>query len=324
MSRPPQVFGRVAWCLVLIAGVAALVGATHSLGPGWLSQAGAVAVSTAMAWALATRVGGRAWIFGGLTLILGVAVALSESDLLRTGAAVLVCVVAAVLAVMATRPARTALAAFIEACFATLVGALGALAALGFEPIVNAERFGYITLSAALLCAFVVVFQLGAGFHGLGRRGLIVVLLGGAGLVATLAYAELVRRYGAPGFVDPLLDGRRWALETLGGAPRPVQALVGVPALVWGTQMRTRRRQGWWVCAFGVAAAAPVTTTVMDPRHTWEQAGLTTLYAVVLGTVIGLILTRIDRLLTEPRGRRAQLSEAPAVRQEAPRTQPLL
>ena len=84
----------------------------------------------------------------------------------------------------------------------------------------------------------------------------------------------MLRRYGAPDLVDTLLDGRTWALDTLGGAPRPVQALLGVPALVWGTHMRARRRQGWWVCAFGVAAAAQVTHTFLDPvADLWPRPG---------------------------------------------------
>ena len=41
---------------------------------------------------------------------------------------------------------------------------------------------------------------------------------------------------------------------------------LGVPALVWGTHMRARRRQGWWVCAFGVGATAPIAQLLVDPQ----------------------------------------------------------
>ena len=146
-----------------------------------------------------------------------------------------------------------------------------------------------------------VVFRLGAGLHGLGRRGLVVVLIGGVVLGVTLAYAEVLRRYGAPELVDTLLDGREWALETLHGAPRPVQALLGVPALMWGTHMRARRRQGWWVCAFGVSAAIQVTHTFLDPSITVQEAGLSTAYSVVVGVVVGAVVIRLDLLLTSSR-----------------------
>ena len=179
-----------------------------------------------------------------------------------------------------------------------LIALVGAAAVVGLEPTISLSRFAYTTLGASLALAFLVVFRLGAGLHGLGRRGLVVVLIGSVVLALTLAYAEALRRYGAPELVDTLLDGRQWALETLHGAPRPVQALLGVPALMWGVHMRARRRQGWWVCAFGVTAAAQVTHTFLDPSLTLVEAGLTTLYSVILGVLIGAVIIRLDLLLT--------------------------
>ena len=93
-------------------------------------------------------------------------------------------------------------------------------------------------------------------------------------LALTLAYAEVLRRYGAPELVDTLLDGVAGALEH---ARRPSrarsQALLGVPALVWGIHMRARRRQGWWVCAFGVAATVPVAHALLDPVADARRGG---------------------------------------------------
>jgi hypothetical protein len=155
---------------------------------------------------------------------------------------------------------------------------------------------------------------------------LFAVVVGGVALGAMLVYVEVLRRYGAPEIVDSLLEGRHWALEELGGAPRPVQALLGVPALVWGTHMRARRRQGWWVCAFGVTAAAQVTHTFLDPDLTLSEAGLTTLYSLVIGVVLGAIVIRLDLMFTGPRrGRRARTDgAAAALRPEPRRTRPLL
>jgi len=145
-----------------------------------------------------------------------------------------------------------------------------------------------------------------------------------------LAYAEGLRRYGAPGLVNTLLDGRQRALDNLGGAPRPVEALLGVPALVWGTHMRARRRQGWWVCAFGVTAAAQVTHTFLDPGLTLADAGLTTLYGVVVGVLLGIVVIRLDLVLSgnsrrRAAGRRARTEDTGStLRPEPGRTQPLL
>ncbi len=63
----------VLWSVVLLAGLAALVAAMLPVGPPWLGGAGSVTVTTAYAWALAARTGGRPVVFGGLALALGVA-----------------------------------------------------------------------------------------------------------------------------------------------------------------------------------------------------------------------------------------------------------
>ena len=81
---------------------------------------------TAYAWALAARTGGRPMVFGALALVLGIAVLLIDERYLRTGAAVMTCVVSAVLAVMVTVPAERFVTVARECTFAVLVAALGA------------------------------------------------------------------------------------------------------------------------------------------------------------------------------------------------------
>ena len=90
--------------------------------------------------------------------------------------------------------------------------------------------------------------------------------------------------------------------------------------------MRARRRQGWWVCAFGVTAAAQVTHTFLDPSLTLLEAGLTTVYSVVVGVVLGAIVIRVDLLLTgSRRGRRARTDDSGStLRPEPGRTHALL
>ncbi|GAB6984278.1 hypothetical protein [Nocardioides pyridinolyticus] len=325
-SRVPIVL----WGLTVLAGLGALLTAcVGDLGSTWICGAGAVAITTAYSWALAARTGGRPIVVGALALVLGVAVVVVDDDRLRTGAAVLTCVVAAVLAVMVTVPAVKFVHAVREVVLAIVVAAIGALAVVGFEPVVEVARFEYVTLGLALLGAVAVVYRLGAGLHGLGRRGVVAVLAGSLVLAVTLAYAELLRRYGTPGLLSTLLDAVAWSRANLGAFPRPLETVLGVPALAWGTHMRARRRQGWWVCAFGVAATAPVASSLVNPSVALSEVGLSVGYGVVVGLVIGFVVIRLDLALTGSaagsrgrRGRRAE--EAAALRPEPARTRPLL
>ena len=183
-----------------------------------------------------------------------------------------------------------------------LVAAVGAMATIGFDPVVSVVRFEYVTLGLALVGAFGVVYRLGAGLHGLGRRGLVVVAIGGVLLAVTLLYAEMLRRYGSQELVDHLLDGVRWSRDHLGAFPRPIEAVLGVPALAWGCHMRARRRQGWWLCAFGVAATAPVANALVNPAISLVECGLSVVYGLVVGLVLGYAVIRADLALTGSRG----------------------
>ena len=89
--------------------------------------------------------------------------------------------------------------------------------------------------------------------------------------------------------------------------------------------MRARRRQGWWVCAFGVAATTPVAHALVNPSITLIESTLSVLYGVVVGLVIGFVVIRLDLAITGPRGRRGRRAEeAGALRPEPRRTRPLL
>lgn len=315
---------RAAVAAVLLAW-GCLVAAAVPAGPDWLGAAGAVTVATVYSWALAAREGGRPVVFGTLALAVGLAAALSDQDLLRTGAAVLTATVASVLGVMITVPAKGVVAAVREAVIATLVAAVGAMASIGFDPAIDVVRYEYVTLALALFGVFLVVIRLGAGFHGLGRRGLIVVAVGAVLLSVTLLYAELLRRYGASGVVDDLLGVVRWSRDNLGAFPRPISAVLGVPALVYGCHMRARRRQGWWVCAFGVAATSATATALGNPVIDEVEAMLSIGYSLVIGVPLGWLLIRLDLALTGNRGRRSRVAEqADAVRPEPARTAALL
>lgn len=311
--------------LTVLGGLACLVLAMVPVGPDWLDGAGSVAVVTAYTWALAARTGGRPLVFGGLALGLGVLALAWDQAELRVGAAVLTCAVTAVFAVMATVPAVHYLQAVRECLVALLLAAIGALAVVGFEPTISVVRFEYVTLALALLGAFGVVYRLGAGLHGLGRRGVLTVLVGGLLVVVSLLYAEMLRRYGTTGLVESLLDAVRWSRDTLGAFPRPIMTILGVPALAYGCHMRARRRQGWWVCAFGATATVATANALANPAISFLEAGLSVTYGLVLGLVLGYAVVRLDLALTGSRGRGRRVAEAArAVRPEPPRTAALL
>lgn len=315
----------VTWAVLVLAGLGLLVAAMVPVGPDWLDDAGSVTVVSAYSWALAARTGGRPVLIGTLVLALGVLVVVLDEDTLRSGAAVMTCVVTAVLAVMATVPAARLVHVARECAVAVLVAGIGGLATVGFAPAITLARFEYATLGLALAGAFAVVYRLGAGFHGLGRRGLLAVLIGGALLALILAYAEVLRRYGTPALVSSLFDTVVWSRENLGAFPRPIIALVGMPALAWGCHMRARRRQGWWVCAFGVTASTPVANALVNPSIGLQEAALSVLYGALVGLVLGFAVIRLDLALSGGRGRRSRRAEeAAAARPEPPRTRALL
>jgi hypothetical protein len=308
---------------VALAGACALVTAMLGYGPPYLGDVGSVAVATAFAWALAARVGGRPMVFGAVTLAIGGAVVWLDRDFLTTGAAVMTGVVSAVLAVMATVPAVAPLRVLREVLVATATAAVGALAVVGFEPSVSLVRFEYTTLLLSLVLALGLVHRLGAGLHGLSRRGILTVAVGGLVLVVTLLYGEVLRRYGTPELVESLLDTVRWSRDNLGAFPRPLEAVLGVPALTWGIHMRARRGQGWWVCSFGVAATAPIATSLVNTSVSVVESSLAVLYGLVVGLVIGFVLIRADLWFSgtgRRRGSRAQVGAG----SEPPRTRPLI
>ncbi|RYP88773.1 hypothetical protein EKO23_02020 [Nocardioides guangzhouensis] len=311
--------------LAVLGGVAAAALAIAEMGPAWLDEASAVTISTTLTFALAARTGGRPFVFGGLALGFGLAAVLTGTETLRGGAAVLTAVSAGVLGVMATVPAVRFRGALREAVLALLIAAVGAIAVIGYRPVVSLERFDYLTLGLAFSLALILVYRLGAGFHGLGRRGLFVVLVGTTSLAVTMAYAEMLRRYGSQEMIDGIYDSVGWLRAHARAVPRPIQVLVGVPALVWGTHMRARRRQGWWVCAFGTAATVSVAGIMVNPATGWLEATLIVLYSLVPGALIGYLLIRLDLAFTGPRGRRARREEeAAAIRPEPRRWHALL
>ena len=306
----------VLWALIVLGGLAAIGLATAGYGPDQLSRSGAVAIASAYTWALAARTGGRPVIFGGVALVLGVGVILLDEDLLTTGAAVMTCVVSAVFAVMVTVPAVRSWQAAREAVIAVLVAAVGAIATVGFEPVISLARFEYTTLALSLIGALAMVYRLGAGLHGLGTRGILTVLIG-TGLLAhhPRRTPSCCGATAPPGLVDlACFDGVPLVPRHPRRLPAPARGRCsGSPPSPGAVHMRARRRQGWWVCAFGVAATAPdreqpcsITTDHAGPRAC-SSCGVRHL---VVGLLVGIVLIRArPGHHRAPRGRRGRRAE---------------
>lgn len=309
VRRVPALAAAAAGVTVLLGGLVALGCAVAGIGPHWIDGAGAIAVATVLAAALAHRTGGRPVIALLLALAIGLAAVIVGGPTLQTGAAVLTVVLGGVYAVMMTVPAVSFWRAAREVLIATVVSSITAVAAVGFEPTVTEPRFDYASILLAVALMFALVYRLGAGIHGLGRRGVIVVLVGVVVLVLTLAYGELLRRYGAGSVVGSVLDFAAWTDDRIGAFPRPLVVFLGIPALLWGCFQRARRRQGWWVCAFGVTATVPLAQSLLEPDGSFLEAGLQCVYSLVLGLLLGYLLVRLDLALTAPRGRRGRRAE---------------
>jgi hypothetical protein len=317
---------RIIWLAVVGAGFAATVlpwsGVTV---PDLIPLAGAVTLTTLFTHGLAVRTGGRPLLSGGLALALATSAAVSQSAVLLAGAAVATAVVTAVLAVMATTPAARFPAVIREVSIAAAVGVVGAFGVRAYDAEVSLERTAYLAIGFSLIGALALVYRLGAGLQGLGRRGFVMIVSGVGLLTVTLAYTEALAQWGSPALIASIDNTFDTMRDLFGAVPRPIEVLLGFPALAWGVSTRARRRQGWWVCAFGAAGLAVLAVSLLDPETTLLEEGLSVLFSLGLGLLVGYAVIRADLYLTGARGRRArQLEELAAHRPEPGRFQPLL
>jgi hypothetical protein len=318
------------WLLVVAAALGAVLTAWFQVGlprwaAPWLPLGGAVTISTAYAFALGVRTGGRPLLSGFLAFALSAGAAISGIPVLLAAVTVATAAMGAVLGVLITVPAARYVAVIRECLVAAATAAAAALAANAYDARVSVERAEYLALALALLGTLLLVYRLGAGFQGLGTRGAVVVA-GGLGLLAvTLAYTEALARWGSPEMIRSLEGAFRGARQSFGGVPRPLEAALGFPALAWGVSTRARRRQGWWPCAFGAAGLAGVATSLLDHRMTLLEAVTTVGYGAAIGLVLGYLVVRVDAFFSGTRGRRARRAEeATAHRPEPRRTAALL
>lgn len=281
-------------------------------------------LTVALAFGLAHRTGGRP-IWAALLASAGVAImVVTDWEPLLAGGAVATAVLCGTLAVMGTVAAPTFKLAIREVALASALACVGAFGAAAYDVEVDVTRYDYVVLSLALAAAIALVYRLGAGLHGLGRRGYIVAGGSVVLLAFALAYSEAFGQWGSPELVSRFDDVRMSARDALGAVPHPIEVLLGIPALVWGVFMRARRRQGWWVCAFGVAATAPTAARLVNTTIDLDMFFLGLAYSVIPGLLIGYAVIRLEQFLTGTHGRRARRDEeSHALRPEPGRFEPL-
>ena len=313
-----------AWVLALLVVAVGLSVLRVVDAPVVVHQSLATALGVLLAIGLAVRGGGSPTVPALLAVAVGVAAVVAEWPPLLAGAAAATAVLAACLAVLATRPAATFLAAIGEVVLALLLATLGALGVASFSVRLEVERFGYLVIGVAFLATVALVYRLAGGLHSLGRRGLVLAAGATVLLLVVLVYTAALTRYGSPELVLQVRSVQEWVREQLGGVPHPVEALIGIPALVWGVSMRSRRRQGWWVCAFGATATAAVTHRLLLTDVFTMEAVLCAAYTLVLGLLLGFVLIRLERLLTGRSSRRTANAALPSSGREEPgRLKPL-
>ncbi len=314
---------RSLWLLVLLGLTVALAILRETGAPSLLLQSLAATLAVMLAIGLALRSGGRVPVAAALAIVLAVVTVATRWPPLLAGAAIATAVLAASLAVLGTRPAHRLRSIVPEVVLAQLVALSGALGAAGFSVGVEQERFGYTVLGLALLATVALVYRLGGGLHGLGRRGLVLYAMELVLLGVVLVYTAALTKYGSPDLVEQVRSAQDWTREHLGGVPRPLEVTVGIPALAWGVVMRARRRQGWWVCVFGVAATAATASSLVAPDSSLSVAALSAAYSVVLGLVVGAAVIRLEHLIVGRERRRAGSADDAERREEPKRLHPL-
>lgn len=274
--------------LVGVAGAGTAVVAVSS--PDWIQRPSAALLMVVFMIALVHRGGGHMRLWIPPTIVLGVLTVATENNALLASSAVVTGVVAAVWAVLVTRPARGVVRAVVESLLAIVVALSGTMAVAAWNAPVNYQRFNLIVLGAALALAIALVWALGAGLHGMGRQN-FTILVGVAVLVVlVLAYSSFVRTHGSQTLVDLFTNSVIWMRENFGGVPRPVEVLLGFPALIVGVSVRSQRREGWWVLVFAVIGTSVLTTSLVTPGAFPSYIALSTLYSVVLGLGLGLLV----------------------------------
>jgi len=306
---------------VWVLGFAGTLTSVVAIGaPSWLQRPAAGLLMVVFAVSLTHRGGGHMRIWLPITAALAVAAVVVETNLLLASAAAVTAVLSAVWAVMVTRPAESLVGAIREYGLALVIALSGTTAVAAWNAPVNYQRFNLMVISISLGLAITLVWNLGAGLHGLGKQNLAILAGIAALLLVLLAYSSFVRTHGSEVLVDTFSDVISWMRQNFEGVPRPVEVFIGFPALIVGVSLRSKRREGWWVLVFAVIGTAVLSTSLVTPGAFPTYIGLSTLYSAILGLAVGLIARHYAMRQGSARAARA-IEEI--VRIEPPRFAPL-
>ncbi|MGI8433790.1 MAG: hypothetical protein ACR2LE_03500 [Nocardioidaceae bacterium] len=288
-----------------------------------LPRSGALTATWVALVLLTRRCGGRTVlvaVFGAL--VLAAAGAFPEPWAVAGAAAVSAGVFGASGMVL-TRPAQ-GWRLLLELAVSALVGLTGAVVVTGLGASLRPYRFRVLVLALVLAGALALAWKLGQGPGSLGRRGAVLIVTGVVVLAAAFAYLHALHSWASPSVVADLVDLKTWVRDTLGASPRPTEAIVGFPALVWGVSIRQRRRQGWWMCAFGSLGSTGLAASLSQTSLPLTESLRATGYDAVIGAALGLLLIAVDRLLTGRGGHRVARGVVEVERPEPSRFAPLL
>ena len=315
--------------LLLVAGVAAAItrfwipAGVHNL-PLHFPGYGSVVLTGVLVGMVSHRLIGPWRLPALLAFGVGAAAVLTGRVWLVGGAASLAAVSSGVLAVVVTRPGSSLFKTLREVVVAVAIAYIGALAVGGYAAPLQIDTFRLLTIVATLLGCLVVAQRLGGGFDELDRRTMGVVVAAIFALVVAAVYSRAFDTWASQGLVDAMNSLGNRVRDTIGAVPRPLEWIVGVPALVWGVRSRALRHQGWWICAFGGISTAYIASSLGEPHVDLSESLLGSAYAVLIGVVIGLVLAGFDSNLARPDRRSHQAYGTPAERAEPGRRQPLL
>ena len=321
LKGPQKIAALQVWLLGLISGFALSATAIIDTSlPDFIARPGAAISTVVLVVGLAYRAGGRTLVWFWLAAVFSAVTLIFPMQGLLAGAALLTAISGAVLAVLATRPASNIASAIKEYFVAIFIGLATMLAVGAWNAQVEHQLFNIIVVTSAVSLTFGIVWSLGANLHGLTPR-YVAILLGAVGaLIVLLAYATLVRSYGSAGLIAFLENTVVWIRTTIIGVPRPVQALLGFPALVVGVALRSQRRDGWWLMVFAAIGTSVMASAVVNPYAFPTYIGLSTLYSIIIGLGLGLIARHF---VSSRGGSRASRSIEQLTRLEPKRTDPL-
>lgn len=306
----------LAWALATVVAATSVM-AVHA--PSWAWRPAAAVLLVVFAVVVTVRVGGRMRIWVTVAALVAVG-GVSGVGVLLVVAAALTGILTSVAAVMLTRPAASFGQVLREFAVSFLVAVNGAVAVAAWNAPINVAMFISFVGAGSVAVGLSLVWTLGAGLHGLSRQ--YRWFLVGVAVVAIIVfvYSGIVRNYGSPGLKDGLNNLAVHLRGSIGGVPRPFEVLIGYPAVVVGTSLRSRYREGWWITAFAVLGATVVTTGLVDAGAYPSYFVMSTLYSAVLGLLLGLLARRF---VLAPRSARAARAVQPPSRTEPGRFEAL-